>query len=434
MSVGLSLIKSIVETQDRATYRDLKARFFIENEVEAFNYMTEHVQQYGVFPSLETLQENSVSFRRVRSPEPPRYYLDRVLDRSAYNEVRPCVTELGTLMGSRTDMDEARSVIRQMYASIERHSSEADDTPISTLATDLREEYEQARAEEEMIGITLGWPHLDEVTAGAQDGDIVAVVGRPGVGKTNSLIYMATRAWLENKSILIVSMEMTTEQIGRRFVSMLAGVNPDLVRRGQLGDEGERRYFEWLDRLESGDTAPCVFVSGSLDKKVSEIDMLIQQYSPDVAYVDGAYLLKASVRRSGGVSRREQIADVFEELKQIMLRRNIPAIVTTQFNRLQKMKAKVMSLDNIGETDVIGQIVSIAIGVSHGRVRGQEESTRFYSIMKDRESGTSTFTTNYRFDPPDFNFVCQGYPGEDNEGQERIVNSMSQSNLTREDI
>lgn len=87
---------------------------------------------------------------------------------------------------------------------------------------------------------TYGVPtHLDidRVTNGLGPGDLVIVVGDPGMGKTALVHQMILNMAQDNVRARLYSFEMPHKKVTLRMACNLAGVNSRLVRKGELTDE-----------------------------------------------------------------------------------------------------------------------------------------------------------------------------------------------------
>src|SRR4029453_5851452 len=101
------------------------------------------------------------------------------------------------------------------------------------LLPDLRDDYE-AHQFGRSTGVPFGYGFVDRLTGGMQGGDIVLIVGRPGIGKTYTLLNFASRAWKAGYSPMIVSMEMMQLQIARRIVGIITGLDPNQIKKGTV--------------------------------------------------------------------------------------------------------------------------------------------------------------------------------------------------------
>ena len=87
----------------------------------------------------------------------------------------------------------------------------------------------------ETVGVTTGFSDLDKDTGGWNPSDLVIVAARPAMGKTAFALNLVLNAAKKgNKSILVFSLEMSTQQLYQRFMSIEAGVALSKIRNGHL--------------------------------------------------------------------------------------------------------------------------------------------------------------------------------------------------------
>ena len=221
---------------------------------------------------------------------------------------------------------------------------------------------------------------------------------------TYVMLHQARMAWQLGYNVLVVTMEMTIEQITRRIAAMHAGINPDFLRKGTLSNYAKRRLDTCISNL-AGMERFRLF-SGGLRKRTTDVELLIQEFRPDIVFIDGVYLMQPESRRS--MQKIEKVSEVFDNLKQMTLAHNVPVVVTTQFNRQAGKKGKDGSLENIAFTDAISTHSSLVISLSEDPSsivdrRGNKISTRrLATFLKGREGETGVHTLNYSFAPMNF--------------------------------
>jgi replicative DNA helicase len=296
----------------------------------------------------------------------------------------------------------------------------------------VADRYDLHHATPGFAGVPIGWSGIDETTGGYQNGDLIVWVARPSVGKTYCLLHQARAAWEAGKSVLFVSMEMTLDQLGMRLGSYLAGVDPDCVRKGRLSFFAESRFKAALRSVQNASNFH--FLAGNFKKRTEEIDILIQELSPDIVFVDGMYLMRPANQR-GNMGRYEAVAYVVDELKMLALERDRPIVASSQFGREAGKGGKSGSLENIGYTDAIGTHATLVFSIKYGhkervpiRHQGQVvgHTVRFpyrvIELLKGREGEQGTFGIRYSFAPFDFYEVPAhvALGEEENEGRPNL--------------
>lgn len=398
MSDGLKLLGAIIDTGSVTILRELDSSLFIEEEVALYDFMRSHYRRYGNIPAIETI-ETEIDVKVPEAEEVPEYYIKRVRDRQLYGEVR---TKFNALKDSlrRYDMDEAREVISELKAATRTKHSATDVRDLREALGGVMALYQDAHDNPGLAGVPSGWPRYDYNTGGYQPGDLVSFVARPAMGKTFLLLVQALAAWSAGYSVLIVSMEMTIEQCARRMLALETGINPIYLRKGQLSKYAMVRVSHYLSQI-IGSKRLRIF-AGGMKSKVSDVDILISEFRPDILYVDGVYLMHPDTKRSMG--KLDRIPEVFDELKGMTLAQNIPVVVTSQFSRQAGKKGKEGSLENIAYTDAISTHSSLVISITDAAAP-YEKTRKVLEFMKGREGETGKYDINYGFKPIDMSEV-----------------------------
>lgn len=399
MSDGKKLIAAILEAGSVATLRLADEGLFEEDELEAYRFVRSHFRRYAELPDIRTVEQET-HCRLPASPESVDYYLKRVYDRRLFVALRVEFAELrGALQGF--NVDSAKEIIDRMKSACRVGTPDNDVRDVREAGRVVLSEYDEAHLNPGMSGVPTGWPMLDDAIGGYQKGDLVAWVARMGVGKTYLVLRQALHAWNAGYSVLIVTMEMTITQIVRRIVGMETGINPDFIKKGTLDEFGMRRMRGYVQQIAHADRLNIF--AGSFSKKVSDIEILINELSPDIIFIDGAYLLRPD---SGpkGASRLERVAEVYDELKKLTITSERPVITTSQFSRQAGKRGKDGSLETISFSDAIAMHSSIVFSIKEGSPPN-ERSRRDIEVLKGREGESGEYQINYKFTPMDFSEV-----------------------------
>lgn len=398
-SDGMKLLSAVVRDAATAVLGQVDARWFTDAERPAYEFINTYYRRFGRMPSQEAMLDNSVHLPDV--VDPVDYYMQRCQNRAMYNVVSANFQELNTALRN-VQMSEVLRLMRLTISQATSLSSTRDLSTIELEANDFLGAYEEDKYLTGLKGITTGYAPVDEHTNGLQPGDVGILVGRPNMGKTYLFLHMVISAWLSGKSILVVSMEMSTQQLVRRIVAIMAGIDPYFIHRGRLSYHAETHMRDVIRGF--GDLPPIHFVAGNFRKTISDIDNYVLEVMPDAIYIDGGYLV-GSGRSSKGAARHEKLTEVIEDMKAMATDRQRPVVTTVQFNREVRKNTKTsMDLAQIAGSDAVGQIASLVMGIQQGPA-GNRTGQRVVEVLKNREGELLKFLTNFKFSPPDFGYA-----------------------------
>lgn len=242
----------------------------------------------------------------------------------------------------------------------------------------------ESQGEGDYFGITLPGDHLYLL------GDFTVT------HNTMNLLYQCDHSFREGQSNLFVTTEMNAEAIVRRWMAMNYGLDPQALKSGMISTYVMRRIERFVDELMGRERFRILPLG--MGSSIAKIEQAIDELVPDAIWVDGSYLLKPS--RTKPNNRTENMAYVFDELKQLTIDANRPVIVNTQFNRQAGARGREGTLENIAMSDVVGMHSSIVVAVKPGPTEDPHLS-RELDILKGREGEGGSFPIHYRFKPTD---------------------------------
>lgn len=404
MSLATQLVRAAIEAGAPTFVRDLREEHLIdEKEREVVSFTKKHLRQHGQLPSLVTLADNGFPIGRVR--EPASYYADEIKSRFVYRAINDRHPQLVQAMRDK-DAAACMAVIRDMAANVGNAAPGSTYVSLQDEAVRVLEDYEYAKAHPGLRGITYGWPILDELTLGMMPGDLDVTVGRTGLGKSYLQMFNAYAAWRAGHGIAIVTMEMPAKQYTTRWVGLHSGLNPRMIRGGQLSVWGEDHFRQTIVDITQGHHAPVHIMSGDFNKGIEGIHAMMAGLDAEALYIDAAYLLSATMRVQGGASRWEEITQVVREIKALSIDLERPSSATFQLNRnMKETSTRDIDTRDIAGSDAIGQDASIIRGLKYAKPPYQF-TRRAVDFIKNREGETKNFEVNFNHYPLDFSEVA----------------------------
>lgn len=262
------------------------------------------------------------------------------------------------------------------------------------------------------VGVPWPWQTMQIMAGDVYGGEMVSIVGRPGLGKTYQMLWVALNIWKTlQRPVLFVSMEIAAMKLMERIAAMFAGIPIDFFKDGVGGDffGGPNLLANLKEKLtilnDDTEAAALAVVDANLSATVDDILALCRRVEPCAVFVDGAYLLKTSDPRA---TRTEAIYQVAEALKRdVATACDVPVFGSWQFNRdsMKTKKGETPGLEHIAGGDAIGQLSSVVMGLFEdvdSSANIEHVARRKMHILKGRDGESGSFVTKWDFLKMDF--------------------------------
>ena len=214
-----------------------------------------------------------------------------------------------------------------------------------------------------ITGISTGMIDLDSKLSGFQNSDLVIIAGRPSMGKTAFAINFAFNACkaLQKKAgdtekppaVGFFSLEMSSEQLASRLLSMMAKVDSTNLRSGKVSEE----HYNDLRKAAAELSAMPFYIDDTPALSISAIRSrarkLKRKHNLGIIFIDYLQLLKGSSRSENRVL---EITEITQGLKAIAKELNIPVIALAQLSRgVDQREDKRPILSDLRESGSIEQ-------------------------------------------------------------------------------
>ncbi|MEY4463061.1 MAG: hypothetical protein RLZZ81_32 [Pseudomonadota bacterium] len=221
-----------------------------------------------------------------------------------------------------------------------------------------------------VIGISTGLLDLDNKLFGFHNSDLVILAGRPSMGKTAFAINLALNACnnmrLKNirdnqeiQSVGFFSLEMSSEQLTTRLLSMCAEIDSTSLRTGILGEEKYNRLRKEANTLSELqffiDDTPALSISAIRTRA----RRMKRKHNLGILFIDYLQLIRGASKSENRVS---EISEITQGLKAIAKELNIPVIALSQLSRAVELREdKKPMLSDLRESGTIEQDADIVM-------------------------------------------------------------------------
>jgi len=329
MSTESSVISAVCKNKDIATLMQDNVDDLFESHRDVWEGLKSYYKKFGSVPEVSVLVDRYSNFEPQSVNAETGYYLDELKNDFLSSKIK------GMLLAAGGDLKKNAAArvlndIQAEVAKLSRLSNTVKDVDIT--------DYEQAekyfvalRERSDMMGgqpgIKTGFQAMDfAYPTGMAPGHLIVVIGWPSRGKSWATGYMACKAWEQGFKPMIVSMEMSPENMRERLYTMMgSGVfKASDFSRGTVNIDD----FNSWSRKKMADKRGFIIVSneGVADVTPSTIQAKIDQHRPDLVIVDYHQLLNDSKRSNSEVERNRNIS---RELKLMAVRNNLPVVDIT---------------------------------------------------------------------------------------------------------
>jgi len=327
-------------------------------------------------------------------------YANVVRERAGARAVMYAAGKLHEIANSK-DMEATLAAMDKVVAAADTLSQNRMPASLLELGDKVMENYDRAKAG--FSGIALPWDTLNEMTMGMWPGTVTFFVARPGVGKTFVAVIAARHSWLLEHRTLIVSPEMSKEEIAERFFVVDAGVNYDNVVRGTLGAWELPKLTDSINSRKGGSGLWIMDAEDDISPK--GIEAAIRACKPELVAVDSIYDLRVRGER------RDRALIALEWMRRTSKRFSVSMCAFAQQNRaaeLSEKKGGGSRLGTIALADEIGQDAHSVFALEQDKDEKADKKIRFkpLKLRRGRWSGDDV-VVNWDFEKMDFSEADQ---------------------------
>ena len=415
--LGLKVVYRLVDQGEAFTWHQAKLStklFKGVAEKEVFEFVNEHVIKFQSLPKIETLVTKFPELKGLETPEPAKYYVSHLEQRHFYDVLHNSSTNTQELLkaGPHNIAGAKAALVAALNEITEQQYRHRIMDFVSEGKKTVLDAYHNMTSSKNPPA-AFGWPYMDDQSGGMLPGDVVSLVGRPAMGKSQNMMYMAEHNWrAQKRNVLLVSMEMNNLAVAQRLAAMYAKTNLTQLKVGGFSTATLTNFGKKMSNLEK-EPSKLYVVDGNLAACAEDLYSLAEMLACTLVGIDGAYLLR---HKNPRLDRYQKVAENVELMKRFSTDLDIPTFASWQFARTAvKDKGKKVNgkpgLEDIGYTDAIGQISSIVLGLN--QAEGVETmNSRVIEVMKGRNGETGEFSINWDWNIMDFSQIVQSVASE----------------------
>ena len=255
-------------------------------------------------------------------------------------------------------------------------------------------------------GLSTGLRDLDKKTGGLHKSDLLILAGRPGMGKTalaTKIAFGAARSLMveagapkKQGSVVIFSLEMSSEQLATRLLSEESRVSGERIRKGEIGEREFARFVGVSKELQSLplyiDDTPAI----SLSAVRTRCRRLARTRGLSLVVIDYLQLMRPSPG-TRAESRVLEISAITMGLKALAKELEIPVLALSQLSRsVESREDKRPQLSDLRESGSIEQDADAVMFVYRDEYYLQQRAPK--QMAFDREDQFQTAVDKWQRD------------------------------------
>ena len=386
-----AIIKLLSSNQsvDTVTVKDTLAQSGLLEEAGGFSYLIE-------------LAKNTPSAANVSA------YANVIRERAIVREligVAHDIADVGYNPEGRNSADILDLAESKVFEIAEKRTGENEGpkdvtTVLTKTVNRLDELVKQGR---DITGVSTGYTDLDDKTSGLQRSDLIIVAARPSMGKTTFAMNLCENAMmLQDKPVLVFSLEMPAEQIMMRMLASLSRVNQTHIRTAQLDDEEWARMSGTIKTLKKKDN---LYIDDSSGLTPMELRTRARKIARDKGGISLIMIDYLQLMRVPSLSenRTLEIAEISRSLKALAKELEVPVVALSQLNRTLEQRADKRPINSdLRESGSIEQDADLIMFIYRDEVYNEASEMKGIAeiiIGKQRNGpiGTSRLTFQGQF-------------------------------------
>ncbi len=254
-------------------------------------------------------------------------------------------------------------------------------------------------------GLETGFRDLDGLLSGFQKSDLIILAARPSMGKTTLALDIARMSAVNHdKSIVIFSLEMSSQQLVDRMLSAQSRVNAWNLRTGNLSSD--RDFSQLRDSLDKLAKAK-IYIDDQPGNSITRMKALCRRLKIekglDMIVVDYLQLMSTSKNYDSMVN---QVTEISRSLKSLAKELDVPVLALSQLSRAVESRGGKPRLSDLRDSGSIEQDADVVMFI-HREDWGKEpsEKTGIAEILVEKHRNGPVGKVDLHFDEKTTTFL-----------------------------
>lgn len=264
------------------------------------------------------------------------------------------------------------------------------------------------RSEMKIDGLLTGCRDLDSKLNGMKNGELIIIAARPGMGKSTLAVQVAAHVASQGKPALILSQEMSYQQLADRLIASAGRVDLGAITSGKLCEDGWNRLAAGIGKLYELPLYLDDQAALTISDVCSKARMLKRKHGLSVLVIDYLQLMSGS-----SDNRNSAIEEISRGLKSLAKELHIPVIALSQLSReCEKRTNRRPMLSDLRDSGAIEQDADVVMFIYRDEEYNpdtQEKGIAEILIRKNRQGKTGDVRMAFNGEYSRFDDLAHGY-------------------------
>lgn len=329
---ALQILSKILESKSNAMVEEnFLTRDYFQGYEEEYDFIQNHVQQYGNVPDKETFLDKFPEIELVDVAESDKYLVDTIREEYLYRQSIPVMKRYAELL--KTDSNAAAEYMASQLAILQPNYA-IGGIDIVSQAKRRYDAFKERRDNPDKWRFESGLQELDDLIDGIErKEEFLLIVARTSNGKSWLLELICSHIWGCGFNVGYYSAEMSDTKLGFRFDTLRNHYSNRSLMSGSK-DVDDTEYKDYIDELAKKSNKFIVSTPKDFDGEttITKLKNWVRKFKLDVIAIDGMTYL-TDERYKKGDSTTKSLTNISEDLMALSNELEIPVLAVVQANR-----------------------------------------------------------------------------------------------------